>query len=274
MMRSTDFGMPTLIELKTPEACAALCRESGLAFIELNMNLPQYQTEMLDVGQLLYIAEKYGIYYTIHLDENLNPCDFNQLVATAYTETVLQTIEVAKQISSPVLNMHLAEGVYFTLPDRRAFLFGEYEREYLQKLTVFRDRCEAAIGDAGIRICVENCNGYNRASFLLNGLDLLLKKPAFALTFDVGHNATGGLTDESVIMERADRLYHMHIHDAIPDEKRDHMTLGEGKLDLMKYLALAEEHKCRAVLEVKTVEGLGRSIEWLHDRERQGGTTE
>jgi hypothetical protein len=34
-----QLGMPTLIEIKSLEACAALCRDLGLAFVELNMNL-------------------------------------------------------------------------------------------------------------------------------------------------------------------------------------------------------------------------------------------
>ena len=38
-----DFGMPTLIEIKSLEACAALCKELDLRFVELNMNLPEYQ---------------------------------------------------------------------------------------------------------------------------------------------------------------------------------------------------------------------------------------
>lgn len=97
-MPFVNFGIPTLIELRTLESCALLCRESGLSFIELNMNLPQYQTDMINVSQFLEIAEKYRIYYTIHLDENLNPCDFNNSVAEAYTETMLQAIDIAKQL--------------------------------------------------------------------------------------------------------------------------------------------------------------------------------
>ena len=38
-----SFGMPTLIELNTLEESAALCRELGLKFIELNMSFPQNQ---------------------------------------------------------------------------------------------------------------------------------------------------------------------------------------------------------------------------------------
>ena len=54
-----QFGIPTLIEIKSLEACAALCRELGLAFVELNMNLPEYQADKLDVDWLRNIADKF-----------------------------------------------------------------------------------------------------------------------------------------------------------------------------------------------------------------------
>ena len=93
------FGMPTLIENKTLEENADLCRELGLKFIELNMNFPEYQVDRLEqTDRLIRIAEQAGIYYTIHLDENLNIADFNQLVSDAYLETVRRSIEVAKKL--------------------------------------------------------------------------------------------------------------------------------------------------------------------------------
>jgi len=262
-----QFGMPTLIELESLDSCATLCRELGLDFIELNMNLPEYQVDRLDVERLLQIAEEYSTYYTIHFDENLNPCDFNDKVAMAYTETVLQTIEIAKQLSVPVLNMHMNSGVWFTLPDKKVFLFEKYEREYMQKLNGFRDVCTESIGDTNIKICVENCGDFGNKAYIKNGLSLLLNSTVFSLTFDIGHNAKAGFTDESVIMERINRLSHMHIHDALPEAKSDHLTLGEGELNLAKYLYLAKKYNCQAVLEVKTVEGLRHSVDWLKERD-------
>ena len=74
------FGMPTLVENRTLEDNVALCNSLGLKFIELNMNFPEYQIERLEqTDTMLQIAEQAGIYYTIHLDENLNIADFNQL---------------------------------------------------------------------------------------------------------------------------------------------------------------------------------------------------
>ena len=264
MTQLANFGMPTLIELKTPESNAALCRELGLAFVELSMDMPEYQEEKIDVVELRRISMQYGIYYTIHLEGFLDPCIFNKRVATAYTETALHIIEKAKWLNIPVLNMRMNKGDHFTLPDRKVSLYSEYKSEYLQKLAAFRDSCTMAIGDADIKICVENCGTYEQCDFMVEGLDVLLESPAFALPFDIGHNAGAGFSDEPIIMERIEKLRHLHIHDAIG--RNNHLPLGEGELELMKYLALAEEHNCRAVLEVKTVRGLRQSVNWLREK--------
>ena len=94
-----QYGMPTLIENRTLQENIDLCSRLGLRFIELNMNFPEYQVDRLEKTDLfLDAAEAAGIYYTIHLDENLNIADFNRLVTDAYLETVRRTIEVAKQL--------------------------------------------------------------------------------------------------------------------------------------------------------------------------------
>ena len=80
-----QFGMPTLIENRTLAENISLCKELGLNFIELNMNFPEYQIDKLENWEEFFkAAEGNGIYYTIHLDENLNIADFNPLVRDAY----------------------------------------------------------------------------------------------------------------------------------------------------------------------------------------------
>lgn len=255
----TDFGMPTLLELQTLEETAALCRELRLQFIELNMNLPQYQPNVLEAEQLQAIAQKYGVYYTIHLDENLNVSDFNPYVAEAYRRTVRKTIRLAKELRAPVLNMHLARGVYFTLPAKKVYLFAAHKAQYLQSMRDFRDACDTEIGDINLQICVENSDGFT--DFQVEALDLLLQSPVFGLTFDLGHDHGVGGADEPILMERAERLHHVHCHDALG--RKNHLTLGTGELDLSKYLTLARAHNCRVVLETKTAEALRQSVAWL-----------
>lgn len=258
-MKLTNYGMPTLIETSTLEECAKLCAELGLDFIELNMNMPQYQLDKIDVDYFKSIANKYGIYYTIHLDENLNISDFNPYVAEAYTKTVADTIEIAKQLGVRVVNMHMAKGVYFTLPDIKVYLFSEYKEQYLKSIVAFRNMCENAIGDADIKICIENCDGYE--DFQKEAIEMLLESNVFALTFDVGHNHGIGRTDEEFIMKHKDRLHHIHLHDA--KSRKNHLALGTGEMNIEKYIRLADDHICRAVLETKTIDGLKQSVEWL-----------
>ena len=94
-----QFGMPTLIENRALEDNVALCIELGLKFIELNMNFPEYQTDHLEqTDRLIRLAEQAGIYYTIHLDENLNIADFNALVSEAYLKTVQRSVKVAAKL--------------------------------------------------------------------------------------------------------------------------------------------------------------------------------
>lgn len=262
-----DFGMPSLTELKNLEACAALCKELGLRFIELNMNLPEYQADRIDAGVFAEVAERFGLYYTVHFDENLNPFDFNDLVADAYKETVLRTIDLAKRLRIPVLNMHLSKGVYFTLPDRKVFLFDEYSENYMSKVADFRDICQKAINGADIKICIENADGYWSLTHISKSTDLLIGSDAFALTFDTGHNAFSDGADEAFIQKRADKLFHMHLHDAVGH--RSHLPLGTGALELTKYLHLADRHNCRVVLETKTVSGLSESVRWIRENGRQ-----
>lgn len=50
------FGMPALLELPGLEACTSFCERQGLDFLELNMNLPEYQPEALDPDLLRRLA--------------------------------------------------------------------------------------------------------------------------------------------------------------------------------------------------------------------------
>lgn len=258
-MNTIDFGMPTLIENSRIEECVILCKELGLDFIELNMNLPQFQVETMNIQQLKSIYENENIYFTIHLDENLNVCDFNNEVSAAYIKTVLSTIDIAKEIKIPVLNMHMSNGVYFTMPTEKIFLFNQYKDIYIKKLKRFREICEEGIGDSEIKICIENCSGYKE--FTKEGIEILLDSKVFALTFDIGHSYCAKGVDEPFINRHIDKLFHMHAHDA--KNNKEHLPLGTGEVNIREKFSLAKKYGCRVVLETKTIGGLRQSVEEL-----------
>ena len=256
------FGMPALIEMEDLEETAALCRELGLSFIELNMNFPQYQFGAMDPARLRQIARRYGIFYTLHLDDNMNVADFNPAVAKAYEDTVLGAVALAKELDIPVINMHLSLGGVVTLPQRKVYLFEQYTEQFLRRMAQFRDRVSQAVGDANIRICVENTNGY--PDWQAEALDVLLESKAFGLTLDTGHDFCTGGGDLEWLRSRGNRLHHMHLHDAaLP--KRDHLALGDGEMDIRDRLELARRCDCTVVLEIKTAQALRRSVSWLDD---------
>ncbi len=259
------FGMPSMIETKGVEECATLCHELGLDFIELNSNFPQYQLQAMDGEKLKQIAAEYGVAYTIHLDDEMNVAEFNPYVAEAYRRTAREFIGLAKEIGVKTINMHLARGAKYTLPTKVIYFFEAYEAEYLANMRLFRQVCAEAVGDSGIRICVENTNGYT--DFQKKALALLLESPVFGLTLDIGHNLCAGKVDEAWILGQADRLHHMHVHD-VRGGKKDHLALGTGEMDLQRYFALARECQCSVVLETKTIAGLKESVAWLHRNQK------
>lgn len=257
-----QFGMPTLIELSNLEDIVALCKTLRLDFIELNMNLPCYQMEELEnIDKLNAVKEKNNIYFTIHLDENLNVCDFNKSVAEAYIDTVKKTIAVAKRIGAPIINMHMNHGVHFTLPDKKVELFEIYQGDYMESWKKFRSMCENEIKESDIKICIENTDGFR--DYEKKAITYLLESSVFGLTWDIGHSNSVGNIDESFLMEHEDKLRHFHIHDG--KNKKDHLTLGSGDINLDQRLGLARKSGCRCVVETKTVEALKKSVDWLRN---------
>ena len=275
-----QYGMPTLIENRTLEDNIALCSSLGLRFIELNMNFPEYQTEQLEKTEpLLRAAEEAGIYYTIHLDENLNIADFNRLVSEAYLETVRRTVEAAKKLlvlrdrygnpGQPLtVNMHMHHGIFITLPDRKVQMYDRDFETYIRSFEVFRSCCEEWTGNSGIRITVENTDGFR--GYEEKAIEYLLESPKFGLTWDIGHSKAVGEKDVPFLLKHQDRLIHFHIHDGKETPPKNHLALGDGEIDLQARLNLARERNARCVLETKTVEAMKKSVQWLGEQKLFG----
>ena len=275
-----QFGMPTLIENRTLEDNAVLCRKLGLCFIELNMNFPEYQIDCLEqTDTLLRIAEQAGIHYTIHLDENLNIADFNRLVSDAYLETVRRTIQAAKKLlplrdrygsaGQPlILNMHMHHGIYITLPDRKVQMYDRNSDEYMKAFATFRSLCGEWIGNDDIMIAVENTDGFR--GYEQKAIEYLLESPVFGLTWDIGHSKATREKDMPFILAHRDRLIHFHIHDGTETPPANHLALGSGEIHLNERLDLAESRNARCVLETKTIQALKQSVRWLQQNRPHG----
>lgn len=251
-----QFGMPTLLSNPTLADAAALCRALGLSFVEINMNLPMYQGDRLREE----VRKARGATFTLHLDEALNPFDFNPRVAEAYRVTALDTIRFARAEGIPIVNMHFPMGVFFRLPDRKVYLFDVYRGEVRGKIERFRDEVDKAANGA-VSVCIENTT-FGGFAHLTEALDLLLSSPAFALTYDCGHDHTDGGRAKAFYTAHADRVKHIHLHDAAG--ANCHLPLGTGEIDAPSVMRMGE--CARIVLETKDEPGLRASVNWLSER--------
>lgn len=265
MQNNLIFGMPTLIENKNLDENIALAKRLGLKFIELNMNFPEYQLpELQNTDELNKKAAAASLFYTIHLDENLNFADFNPLVREAYLKTTAETIKFAKKINAKKINMHMNDGIYITLPDQKVFMYNRNFDVYMTYTKIFRELCEKEIGSSNIKICLENTDGFH--DFEEKAIDYLLESPVFALTWDIGHSKATKEKDLPFITARENHLSHFHIHDGTENPPKNHLALGDGCIDLPARLNLALKHNCTCVLETKTIAALEKSINWLKNQ--------
>lgn len=216
-----DLGIPTLLERPDILSSAALCAELGFGFVELNANLPQFA----------------------------DPDAVDR-----------RALELAAEAEMPLVNLHLSLGVYFTLPQGRAYLYEREGARFLAGLEALRSLAERE-APAGLAVCVENTGGF--PAFAREGLERLLESPRFGLTLDVGHLCAAGNADADFFAAHADRLRHMHLHDCRGGQ--DHLPLGAGALDWRGALALARARGVRAVVEVKTEAALRASARALRE---------
>ena len=251
-----DFGMPYLLEMHSIDECCALAHELGLQFVELNANFPDCQLDRLDPVALHQLKIKYGLYFTLHLEEECDPFAFNAAVRSAWLKSARYELSIATALQMPIVNMHLPRGVYITLPDRKVFLYDKYEAEFYAALREFRAMCEEALSGTYTRIAIENTNGWKAHE--QRAIEDLLESPVFGLTLDIGHSHGVEDTDEPFFSRHDDRLIHMHGHDGAG--KKNHLALGDGEIDLRGRFAWAKRREARVVLETKTIAALRTSV--------------
>lgn len=113
-----------------------------------------------DVMKIIKVRYKNVIWnadFDRNLHENVNFSDFNSYAADACKRYITDTVQLAKKLDVPIINMHFHRGEHFTLPDRKVDLYAVYREQYIRSVYAFRDMCENAIGESDINICIENC---------------------------------------------------------------------------------------------------------------------
>lgn len=255
----TRFGIPTFMAFRTIEEHLRFCADLGLPFFELNLSFPWFQTNRVDVDELIRLGKEYGISYTIHMHDQFNPFDFSPELRGGSLELAQNTMEIALRIHAPRITMHMLPGMYSSVKGEKVFGYAVGEADYLENADYFAKRMNSILNGSGSLLCIENTNGYK--SYHKKAIELMLGYPCFGLTFDIGHNYKAGGVDEDFILSHADRLKHFHIHDV--NEKANHIALGTGLMDILRYIEMCKSFSCSAVLEVKETNSLVQSVEYL-----------
>lgn len=256
------YGMPSLIEFRTIEEHARFCSENGLDFYEINLAFPWFQSDKIDADDLLRIKKKYGIDYTVHFHDEINPFDFCPEMRAGCLKNVEHVIGLARRIGAKRINMHLLNGTYSAVKGEKIYAYGLCEDEYLMYVKEFIALVESEMKGMDCIFCIENTSGYR--FYHKHAVELMLSSPVFGLTFDIGHNYKASEDDESFILSHADRLRHFHIHDVTA--KSNHVALGTGVLDVDRYLEMAKEYDCPVVIEVKESSSLRDSLDYMKRR--------
>ena len=259
-----NFGLPNLIECASLRDCAILAKELSLDFIEINMSFPEYTPNRFDASEALRIKEEFGIFYTVHVDEAINPFDFNPRVSECYFEVMRDTLRVAKAIGAKVLNLHLQKGIYVTLPEKVILLTDVYREEYLSAVKRFISMCESELFGTDIKIAIENVDSNPFTSSQIEALGLFMASDCFGLTLDTGHECKLKYSDSHIYEKYPEKIIHLHLHDC--DNSGPHIPLGAGYVNINEKLNLLKGETC--LIEVKTIDGLKESVKYLRDKEK------
>lgn len=254
-----DFGMPTLMEFDTLEKNVRFCYYNKLKFVEVNMNMPEFQVEALDREHMLHLMEKYGVYFTFHMADNIDIANFQEEIRTVNVDLVKRTLEFAESINSPLVNMHMQKGVYFTMPDEKIYIYQKCLDRYQSYVDAFKVEMAKVLKDKTVNLAVENTGDFNH-EFIRTGTKKLIDQDNIVMTYDIGHDYSFG-NDRDFIIDHLDKIRHMHIHDAIGVDH--HLALGEGEMKLERYIGFAKNYDIRCVIEAKTIEALSYSISEL-----------
>ncbi|MDB5054631.1 MAG: hypothetical protein JWM44_2681 [Bacilli bacterium] len=257
------LGMPTLIEFKTLEQNVRLCKELKLDFIELNMNLPICLPENLSYQEIKNIKKEYGIEFTVHLPEEIDLSSFHPPIRRGHIDRCREAIEWASSAGIKTLNMHLNNGIYFTLPNMKMWINEQYTSEFNYLLHESYSQLYPLAYSLDMVMSIENtCNFH--FPFISRALEMLSKFENFYLTWDVGHDAKANFDEEATFRKFTDRIKHMHLHDC--NDKSDHQPLYSGKVPINNRLEFAENNNLSVVIEVKTSTALQESVDQIKER--------
>src|SRR5690554_2430166 len=254
------IGMPTLIEVPDIIQTVELCKELGLSFIELNMNMPEFCPEKLTSELVKKLSKSKNIDFTLHLPEEIDLASFHPVIRQGNIKRCCEAITWASRAGINLVNMHVNSGIYFTLPDQKVWIYDKYKQQFSDNVKAAFDKILRVAKKAGVTLCIENSGNFHYP-FILEVVDNLALIEELCFTWDIGHDAKTGFKEKQILFRYKSKIRHMHLHDY--KEGMDHQPLFTGEIDIKEMLLFANNYDLKVVIEIKTVDSLKKSIKLL-----------
>lgn len=255
------YGIPTFMEFLSVKEHFEFCKENGFGLYELALYYPWNQSDQLNLEDLSKQTSLYNIDLSVHIGD-IDPFSFIPEVKKAAYDNIEYALRIAECSGAKILNMHLNTGGYSSIKGEKVYAYEYFGNQYYDNVKKFVDFAALKLEKTNCTFCIENTKGFK--SFQKKAIEILLENDNFGLTFDIGHSYKSGGEDEKFILSHITSLKHFHIHDVT--ESSNHISLGQGILDIQHYLDLAEKVKAFALIEVKSPECLKESAEFLKSR--------
>ncbi|MFR1554054.1 MAG: sugar phosphate isomerase/epimerase family protein [Coriobacteriales bacterium] len=252
------IGMPILYEFDSLEENFAFAARGGFDFVELNLNFSYCRKELLDGRLMKELKEKYGLGITLHFFDEADFGTYEE-VAESYFTLLKRYVTHAAECGLSTLVVHLIEGPVVTISGVKNYVYEKEFDEYIARLEKMLFRVENFCREKGVVLALEN----SKTVQYMEKTYAVLKKDGFSFTFDIGHDEVCGNLPLK-IFEQTDfcGVKEFHIHDVKEKNgsKKDHVALGEGKINIAFYKRAAERIGADCLLELKCSDDLKKSI--------------
>lgn len=192
----------------------------------------------------LKLSPSYDLEYSIHAPlSDVNIGAINPRMREAALNEVLEALDIAHRMNIDLMTVHPGFMSPLAILDRDTAV--QATKESLKAI-------DARGRDLGIRVALENMPEMPVSMAKVPG-ELLefMEGTELGVCFDIGHaNTVGNIPDFLSIKER---FINMHVHDNVGDRDR-HMVIGEGNIDLRKWLGAFRPYRGRYVIEARELE--------------------
>lgn len=249
------LGMPILLEYNTIEDNLKLAKKLGFDFVELNLNFG-YCREEMEEGIVKDLLDKYGLEATLHFFDEADMGSYDEVVE-AYI-SLLKKYAILGNDYIKKINIHNERGPVVTISGKKNFIYEKEYEKYLPKLIKNYQRIKDILSDLDIELVIENIDGINGANFIYDNF-INLSKNGFCFTLDVGHDYLENYRFFDLIVNNELNVTEMHLHDGL--DKRCHLALGEGIIDIKTFKNYGIDNDLYVVLEVKSSSDMIKSVD-------------